>query len=352
MDIKARKDELIKLIDKFEGTLNIPITRLDPDALGAAFGLSFIFNSRNKKTRIVCCGKIGNRQNRLIVEEFGLKQKMTQIHIDEFSERFADDKSNQLALVDCLSKRDCSLLGKDKHPIVIIDHHKSESELEQGDNEFYWVEIIGSASTLITELIRELELEFSEDEKYIAKLLALGIYTDTKSLIGGCSRDRKAYEFLSKSFLYREISHIVNYSLPKSYYTHLALALNKIEQHESRLVTGVGFIDKENSDDISAIADELARWQDVSMVVVWGIIEEERIVRVCVRTNNLNIPLDEYLLKKFKDDSGAKSTPDGKEEGGAKLKLGLDVYWEMDITKEDVENIVFKVIKYKIFSEE
>ena len=353
MDIKQRAQRMNEIIEGFNKTLNIFVNHLDPDSLGAAFGLQLIFNLKEKNTRIIYCGDVGHPQNAIIFNKFGLKQKM--IPLDDFHERFDDENQlNQFAVVDYSQIDKMNALFKiNRRPIIIIDHHRIESELEQGNNELFWIEDIGSTSTLVSELIQEIGMTFDNENKYVAELLAMGIYTDTKNLMNASSRDRKIYGFLGNFFLYQDVAELINYPLPASHFENMKEALNGLTQEKSRIVTGIGFIDPQSSDDIATIADDLARLEGISMVVVWGILEGENIVRICVRTNGLGTPLNEFLKEKFGINAGAKlSQQDERGEGGARIELGLNRYWLRPKTKLDIENVVGKTIKEIIFSEE
>lgn len=327
-------EEFRDLVQEGSGDLAILIGQIDPDALGAAFGLQEILESlRGVETgeiKIAYCGKVGHPQNRAIINRCNLRNKM--IRVGELELAGAD----RMALVDSCSLQD-SRFPEDMlplRPIIVIDHHKSELENPEREH-FYWVEELGAASTLIVELAQALDIEFSHD---LNLLLSMGIYTDTKALVGASERDRQAYGTVTADLRAEEMNRLINYTLPGSYFGNLQRALDNMEEADGRLVAGVGQLKAEEGDDLSAIADELLRKSGVNLVVVWGIVGKK--VRISARSSDLSIPLDEFLESRFgKDSSGAKLTPDGRGEGGALVELDLGI-WMSDSVQEQTEALV------------
>jgi len=97
---------------------------------------------------------------------------------------------NRLALVDA-QRRDrlgpADVLLEHANRVVVVDHHvDQDSDIPATD---YVVDNVGSVSTLISEYLREEEMELSEAE---ATLLALGIHADTGSLCFDSTTPRDA----------------------------------------------------------------------------------------------------------------------------------------------------------------
>lgn len=330
-------DQLAQLrstIQGGSGDLAILIGQVDPDALGAAFGLQEILDQlRGAETgeiKIAYCGRVGHPQNRAIINRCNLRNKM--IRIGELELAGAD----RTALVDSCSLNDTrfpeSMLPLS--PFLIVDHHRSELEAEEEEN-LYWVEEVGAASTLIIELADRLEVDLGHD---LSLLLAMGIYTDTKALVGAGERDRRAYAQVTRELRPEEMNRLINYTLPGSYFSNFYRALSNMDEADGRLVAGVGQLKPEEGDDLSAIADALLRKSGVNLVVVWGIVGKK--VRVSARSSDLSIPLDEFLQSRFgKDSAGAKMTPDGRGEGGALVELDLGI-WMSESVQEQTETLV------------
>ena len=66
------------------------INHIDPDALGAAFGMKHFFKRIGvDRVRILYCGDAGNDQNRFIINDMGLMEKMSPLSeiFESFTER-------------------------------------------------------------------------------------------------------------------------------------------------------------------------------------------------------------------------------------------------------------------------
>jgi hypothetical protein len=107
------------------------------------------------------------------------------------------------------------------------------------------------------------------------------------------------------------------------------------------------------------MADLFIRVEGISLVVVWGIIENPSIadgvnVRLSARSENLSIPLETFLRDRFGPTCGAKFTPTGRGEGGALLKLVLP-NWLVDNENgggKELEALVGSQIEKLVFSGE
>ena len=120
------------------------------------------------------------------------------------------------------------------------------------------------------------------------------------------------------------------------------------ELRGGRLLASVGHIRPEEGDDLSTFANHFLRRDGVTLAVVWGIIDNT--VRISARNANLSSPLDAFLHDRFGESSGAKLAPDGRGEGGARLRLDLGL-WLSDATRSQVEEMVSARLKELIFDE-
>ena len=326
-----------EVVGTLSGSLDVVIAQMDPDALGAAFGVSLVLRRISDVTpRIVYSGSIGHPQNRAMVNLYGLREVL--VRMEDM-----DDPPGRCVLVDSSRARDNRLPeGVELDPVLVIDHHRGSDPEREGT--FVWVEDVGSASTLVTELIRACDLEFDDGPE--PALLAMGIYTDTKALVRAGSRDRDAYGYVTASVEARELQRLIDYPLPESHFENLTRALDRYHQRGGRLVADVGTIAPEDGDDLSTIADYFLRKDGVTLVVVWGIVGG--VVRLSARSADLSTPLDEFLRARFGDAAGAKLSPDGRGEGGARLRLDMGP-WLSDSTQKEIEAVVRKRIEGWIF---
>jgi nanoRNase/pAp phosphatase (c-di-AMP/oligoRNAs hydrolase) len=329
-------------------TVAILVAQVDPDALGSAFGLQYLFKKLGVSSDIYYVGAVSHPQNRAITNYFNLLNQMKKI--DEFNH------DSMYCLVDSQETKD-SRLKIELNPhnlLLVIDHHRGDQnklfadcKSEKGEV-VLMIEEVGSASTLVTELYQELKIEYEEDAKSVFNLLALGIYTDTKDLVSATERDYKAFTYLRGYLDPIDISRFINYSLPSSFFKNWHSAIQTFEQHGSKAIASLGFISSKDRDNLSSIADLLLRREGVDFVAVWAIINDS--VAISFRNDNLSTPLDGFVREKFDNMGGAKLTSDGKGEGGANIPLNMQ-FWFGEENKDPVLEIVSNRLGQLIFSE-
>ncbi len=321
---------------ELQGQLTIFLAQLDPDALAMALGLDFhsykIRGENHVASRIVYGGPIGHAQNRAIVNRYDLGRFLREASMVTLA------KNVPTALVDSSLLTDARLnLIEEYPPSIIIDHHRDGEFAQNGDN-FVLVDEVGAGTTLVHELIEACQYTIPFEFRYLKVVMALGIYTDTKGLIACDKRDISAYQKLVEGLSAEELAPLLSYKLSPMYFVYLQKALELRKQQGSRLVTGMGFISEQDSDQLAEVADEFLRMDGVSLVVVWGIIGNR--VRISARSSNLSEPLGDFLKKHFTKHSGAKLTPDGRGEGGAMMELDLGVW-----LKKVTEPLVLEMVK-------
>ena len=355
MNIKNRIEKLSNVLVRLD--FNIPpviITQFDPDAFASSLGLDLVLRELirrvneekiNSPIKIYYCGRIGMAQNRAILNTYDLGRIIKPV-----SEIKPDTLSATLdtTLLDSSKVRDDRLPNNIKiKPRIIVDHHE-DSDITEQEDVFVWIEKVGATSTLIAELLKELDFKFSEENKHVAALLALGIYTDTKALAGASQRDRNAFGYVTNFVSESEFYQLVHYPLPESHFQNLSIALNNLVREGSRVVLGTDITDPDTADDLSSIADYLLRMRDVSLVAAWGVVEA--VIRLSVRNNDPGFSLTDFLQDRF-GTGGAKITPDGRGEGGALIELDIkDIL--MPETEEAVIALVKKWVEAKIFSDQ
>lgn len=343
-----RLKKLQALIEQSHGEFVIVVAQVDPDGVASAMGLAAILRSVRQgpcHVRIVYCGKISHPQNRAIFNKCNLGREMMPVQ-----ELQALPQKSQVIFVDSSSLTDTRVpehLALQR-PAIIIDHHRGEP-LPEGEQEWYWIEDVGAASTLIVELAERTKTDLGG---HLPILLALGIYTDTKSMVAAGDRDRAAYSNMMERVDAHELNQLITYSFPESHFENLAYALSHTTMvGNGRLVANAGLMKSEDGDDLSIIADLLLRRDGVMLVVVWGIFPKEQKVRVSSRCKSLSTPLDQFLKDRFgKTSAGAKLAPDGRGEGGALVTLDLG-NWISEGVLEQLETLVSARINELIFSE-
>lgn len=313
-----------RIVESLHGQANILVTQVDPDAVGSAVIMAKVLEVLGCKAKIHYSGDFGHPQNRSIANKFNLADEMQAIPLDRAERKDYFAKLSNFILVDSSLGTD-SRVGITVDPMIVIDHHRG-SDLEDTDDKFIWIEDVGSACTLVTELIRDLEADLSDEEesifaasKKLAVLAVLGIHTDTGALVSAGPRDHEAYKYVTSFVSPEDISQLIHYTFPPSHYRNMKRAMGAVKEKESRLIASLGAIKKEERDDLSTIAEWFLRKDGITFVVVWGIVDN--VVQLSARCSNLSIRLDNFLKERLQT-GGAKLNPAGVSEGGASINLG------------------------------
>lgn len=328
----------------------IIVSQIDPDALGSAWGMQEVFRLLGiESVNIVYSGRVAHPQNEALCNKLGLLGKMT--HVSKVD----PSTLGYTVLVDSNRAKD-SRLPFEVDPIIVVDHHR-DSDIEDGDHKFLWLdETVGSASTMVLEILSELVDESWEFREDLALSLALGVYTDTKDLLSAGPRDREAFGWASRYANNTDLRALIRYKRPDSYYRNLATALQHFKHKHGRLVATVKSIPSKQGDDLSMIADEFLRKNGVTMAIVWGVVELKNSstgetakgVRVCARSEDITNNLGDFLKERFGKASGAKLLPDGQAEGGALVQLEVGPW----LREDEMIEIIGRRIREWLFDEE
>lgn len=344
---KTPKNPMQEIIDFYKDEKNsgkshiLIATQIDPDAIGGCLAVAeAIKHLSGSSPKIYYGGAIAHPQNNAMFNVYNLKERMQSLKV------LAGLLEDEAYLDNCIVTFVDSCMVKDARlgkmngkiePDVVIDHHRG-NDLESG---IVWIEEVGSASTLATELLENIGLLKNELPKYVSVCLALGIYTDTSNLTQGCQRDRQAYGKLTELFPSSELTDLMDYKLPVSHYNNLHKALGSMDRRGSVILANIGHVPSNCSDDVSTIADFLGRMDGISFVVVFAILSG--LVRVSVRNQEITIPLDEWMSERFGELGGSKMTPEGIGQGGANIPL--DLFRQSEPLEKQLESINAKMVK-------
>ncbi|MEM1008746.1 MAG: bifunctional oligoribonuclease/PAP phosphatase NrnA [Myxococcota bacterium] len=317
----------------------------DPDAMGSAFGISFlcrIFNAELQSVDIFYGGTISHPQNRTMVNLLGLPMRKMKL--------FRPEEYQLVILVDAASTGKKNLQSTDVHPDIIIDHHRDDPD---GDYLMKDIRALGAASTIVTSYLREFALEKKQQEEagphplaHIATGLLVGIKTDTQELTAPTVTplDFQCYEYLLQLVDEKKLYQIINYTIPRYLYVLKAEAYRTMELEHSVVVSGLGIIPPSQRDAIPIIADELLRMEGIETVVAYAVIED-RIV-ASLRTTNDGVEVNSFCHQVFGEEfSGGKLGC-----GGASVPLG---YFAPDdqsqTTREKVWEAVRALVSHRVF---
>lgn len=334
-DFKERVGKLEAVVNSRTEPIAILVAQIDPDAVASALALRMLVRllSHNQRgTQIFYAGAVSHPQNTQLLYRYGLTPAMFQ-PVAKF-----DRSGSCIALVDSCSTEDARLseIGK-IDPIIVIDHHRADNAPVEKDDSFILIEDVGAASTLAVKLIEASEKPFPRDYDWVATILTLGIYTDTKSLVSAGHKDQEAYAWVRKLAKESDLHDLIHFRLPPAFYHIQREALTNMTSKEGKLVAGVGMIRPDEGDFLAIIADSLIRMQNVSVAVVWGIVGN--CVRISARSADLTVPLDQFLAQRFGANAGAKLAPDGHGEGGGMLGIDLGL-WLSEGTKTTICEMV------------
>ncbi len=331
------------------GRIAIVIAQVDPDALAAALSLKEIIamlsaHSTHTAIDIVYGGDVANSQNRAIINYFNLQM----IPFSKY-----DFSGKSVALVDSSKIADRRIAFPENTVLsMIIDHHR-EPDPPAGNNQFYWVDDVGSTSTMIVELYQALGFEIEKISPVLAVMLTLGIRIDTDTLIYGSDRDAAAHALVVKRSDPKDLKRLLHPSLSKDYFDHLQMALQNKCQKGARMVAGIGTVDRTDGDDVALIADMLIRDNTVSLAVVWAIIDDN--VRIAARNDDSSEPLNDFLRQRFGQASGSKFTVDGREIGGALLEFKRESWmtkaFAFDESRKKFEEFIGQLINDLVFQD-
>jgi len=272
----------------------------DPDAMGSARGLQWLIL---KKFGLSCdifyCGDISHPQNKTMVNVLDL-------HLKKFDD--IDLGSYKIKIVVDATEKNCPVKEVD----IVFDHHRASSNAK-----VCIIEPLGASSTLICELIRDLDISFEDEaDQDVATALFLGVRVDTAELISETTTDRdfEAFKFLTNFVNRKKLASIIDFPIP-SYFFELERELNREDAEGnctnqksdgSCFVGCIGIISPAKRDSIPMLADKVVRLEGIETSVIFGIVGDK--VVASIRSQNSSLDVNAFAQSVF-----------GKEYGGGKL---------------------------------
>jgi len=327
----AREKVTTEIKDKCEGKKKfvIWIAQIDPDAIGSAmvirYYLMVCLNIDPSYIQIYYGGAVSHAQNRCIFNIFELDNLFQRISCEEVPHK---EEEEIWFLVDSNDLNDSRFSGMDLSDIdIIIDHHRISAK-QKTEDKIYFIDSIGSASTLTVELLETecsgLEnLPSDSDREKVLTLASIGIRNDTNNFTSALTHTRDT-EALNKliPFIDNDLTiQVENYPLDNNYFSILSNVLETRKVKGIRAIASAGYIYEEDGDQLAEACNLLIREARVSIAVVWGIILETGRVRLSIRSKDVSLNLDSKLKEVFEGKGGAKQTK-GVAEGGVHLDMG------------------------------
>ncbi len=223
-------EEKLKALDAGDKVLIMPHDNPDPDALAAAWGLSFLLEKeRQINSTIAYGGLIGRAENRAMVRELGIPLQ-----------RYHDGllkKHTRVIMVDCQPHTGNSSLPENVDPDIVIDHH-SRRETTRPKLWSLINENIGATSTIIASNLKSTGYKIPSN---LVTALFYAISSETKDLgWEGTQTDYENYVYLLPRVDFQKLHRITHPALSKEYYQSLKQALDKSRVFEFAVITPMG----------------------------------------------------------------------------------------------------------------
>lgn len=240
----------------------------DPDTIASAAALKFILaQSLKRKALIAYGGIVGRSENR----QFIRRLKIDMIQISELN----FDNFSVIALLDSQPGTGNNSIPPKILPHIVIDHHPLRKKTTRCP--FFDIRPqYGSTSTILTEYLRELNIE---PDIRLATALYYGLETDTQGLSRSTSKaDLNALNYLFPKIAPRTLAGIERPSVPKSYYIKFTEAISKSVQYDDVIISYMGTL---NNPDIPAeMADFLLRMENIRWTMCVGEYKDDLILSV------------------------------------------------------------------------
>ncbi len=266
--LKTPAQELIAYIGQKRKILILCHNNPDPDSIASAMALkTFFFQALRRKAVIGYSGIVGRAENREMIKRL----KVDMIHVSKV--RF--ERFSVICLVDSQPRTGNNALPRTIKPHVVIDHHPLTKETTRCG--FYDVRPeIGSVSTIMTEYLRELEINV---DRRLATALYYGLKTDTGDLTRASTKeDLSAFNFLLPRIAPRILGAIENPEVPKSYYLKFADSIENSTQYKEVIISRMGKL--ENPDIAAEMADFLLRMKNIRWTMCIGEYNDEFVISV------------------------------------------------------------------------
>lgn len=305
----------------------------DPDSMGSASGIQWMLRKKfGIDSDIFHEGEVSHYQNKTMVNILDIDLKL----FEEYEEN--KDSYTKVIIVDVTTKN-----LPIKKADVVIDHHR----VGEDSAEIKFIESLGSASTIVYEIIKSVEMEFEDDvDAVVATALLFGIKNDTDELTSETSTDRDfSASFALINFVDRKkLANIINYPFP-AYMIEMERELNREDNHEKKdsiFVGGVGIISESRRDCLPILADKMLRFEGVETTVVFAIVGQTDIV-ASVRSQNPSVDVSAFCKGIFGPTAGGKLG-----SGGARIPLG-SLLSIGDSPDDETSDEIWKVYRKMIF---
>ncbi len=279
----------------------------DPDCLASALGLGRIAATAGiDERRILYSGEISHQQNRAFVN-------LLDIELQPFDAETVRDRDpgSLLAFVDHSIPGANNRVPEGTPIDIVIDHHPADNiDARFVDHR----EEIGAAATMVTEHVRELEIE---PDSVLATALLFAIRRETLNFLRGAT----GAEYNAASYLHEyadsEMLHRLSTpSITGKTLDAIATAIKNRQTMSAVLISHVGRTSERDA--LPQAADYLATLEGVETVIVFGIVKDA--VHISARSPDPRIHIGDVLKEAFEDVGSAGGHHD---MAGGEIPLGI-----------------------------
>ncbi|MDW7680005.1 MAG: DHH family phosphoesterase [bacterium] len=234
----------------------------DPDAIAAAWALSYLAEKRNKvQSSIAHGGFIGRAENKVMLSELKINLKnISRIKFNSY---------DCIAVVDTQPQAGNNSLPLEVRCDLVINHHPLRKKNLCG---FQIIEPeVGASATILTEILIASEVDIPKD---LATALAYAIRSETQDLGRETSeRDIQAYHHVYSRSNMPKLARITKPKLPRSYFNMLANTLHCTVSFRNIICAHLGKV--EVVEMVAEMADLLLRHKHISWSLCTGHFNEE-----------------------------------------------------------------------------
>lgn len=301
VDFKALAAALVETIKTYRHLLIYIKGSPDPDAIAASYVLKLICEHYGTEATIDSPVHPSLPQNMKMIKDLQLPVQFE--NPDKNSNHY-----DAYAVLDYQSVTVERLTGV--IPCAVhIDHHEPVDEKIPVDLKIV-MEDVGSTSTIMVFLLKELELELNLDKSLrirTATALHYGILTDTDDFQYAEVLDNEALKIISFDCDRKLLHRLTSLPYSRESMAFFNEALQNQEVYKDWLISGIGFIDEKYRDAVAIIGDFLLRREDISTAVIFFIVETKKglTLNVSFRTKKEKFNMN-ALIKRITSEGGAR----------------------------------------------
>jgi len=296
----------------------------DPDAIAAGLAYRTLAGLHDIEVDIVYDGRVSHQENLALVHvlDIPLTPYVETLPLDRYDGAvFIDNQGTTTRLTERLEKAGIPTLA-------VIDHHTEQNILSP---EFADIRPLGAATTIFTDYLRhadliELDAENAEHAA-LATALMHALRSETNGFMNAGPEEYAAGAYLSRFHDPQLVEKILRVQRSRGTMDVIRLALIDRYVESGFSIAGVGYVRHGDRDAIPQAADFLLTEENVSVVIVYGILtgdDEREAVVGSLRTTRLTLEVDRFLKSALGADARGRYYGGGRAgAGGFEIPVGF-----------------------------